>query len=225
MARSPAEHYADVGGSVTICYERFGDPGDPPLVLIMGLGRQLIAWPDELCAQLSAKQLHVVRFDNRDIGRSWHAPIPPPRTGQLLTRRFHADQYSLAEMAADTAGLIESLGLRSAHIVGASMGGMIGQTLASRHPERVRSLVSVMSTTGAAGVGWAAPSTLRLMLAAPPTHREAAIPDARHETIVGLGHDLPIGAVPTVAQLILDHVARAEPAATRGGDRAWRAVA
>jgi pimeloyl-ACP methyl ester carboxylesterase len=171
----PIEHRVDVGGSIRLCSERFGNPTDPPLVLIMGLGRQLIAWPRALCEQLAARGFHVVRFDNRDIGRSTHVSTAPPTTAQLIARRFDPDQYTLADMARDTAGLIDALALRPAHIVGASMGGMIGQTLAARSPEHVRSLVSVMSTTGRTGVGWAAPSTLAMMFRSPPRARELAL--------------------------------------------------
>jgi pimeloyl-ACP methyl ester carboxylesterase len=263
----------------------------------MGLGRQLITWPQSLCDLLLAGGYQVVRFDNRDIGRSWHARIPPPSPGQLLTRRFHPDQYDLADMAGDTARLIDALALGASHVVGVSMGGMIGQTLAARHPPHVRSLVSVMSTTGATGVGWAAPSTLRMMFRRPPRDREqaanravemwgqigsrgfpfdeqrirdlaareferdrhiaagtgrqlaaviksgdrtaelgrvtaptlvlhgdrdqmvhpsggkataAAIEGARLRMIEGMGHDLPAGALPQLAELIIGHAARAD---------------
>jgi pimeloyl-ACP methyl ester carboxylesterase len=171
----PIEQRVGVGGSITICCERFGDPADPPLVLIMGLGRQMIAWPPALCELLAARGFHVVRFDNRDIGCSTHVSTAPPTTAQLIARRFHPDQYTLADMARDTAGVIDALALRPAHIVGASMGGMIGQTLAARHPKHVRSLVSVMSTTGRTGIGWAAPSTLAMMFRSPPRDRERAL--------------------------------------------------
>jgi pimeloyl-ACP methyl ester carboxylesterase len=169
------ERLVDVGGSIRLCCEGFGDPADPPLVLIMGLGRQLVAWPQALCERLSERGYHVVRFDNRDIGRSTHVSTLAPTTAQLITRRFDPDQYTLADMARDTAGLIDALGLRPAHVVGVSMGGMIGQTLAARHPQHVRSLVSIMSTTGRAGVGWAAPSTLAMMFRSPPRDREQAL--------------------------------------------------
>jgi pimeloyl-ACP methyl ester carboxylesterase len=168
------ERLVDVGGAIRLCCERLGDPAAPPIVLIMGLGRQLIAWPHTLCEQLTVRGFHVVRFDNRDIGRSTHVRVPPPSTGQLLLRRFERDQYDLADMARDTAGLIDALGLAPAHIVGASMGGMVAHTLAAHHPRHVRSLVSVMSTTGQAGVGWAAPSTVRMMFRAPARDREQA---------------------------------------------------
>jgi pimeloyl-ACP methyl ester carboxylesterase len=168
------ELIVDVGRGVSLCCERSGDPAHPPMLLIMGLGQQLIAWPDPFCDALSARGLQVVRFDNRDIGRSWHAPTRPPRRGQLLSRRFPDDQYDLADMARDTAGLIEALELRPAHIVGVSMGGMIGQTLAAHYPQHVRSLVSIMSSTGAASAGWVAPSTLRLLLRPAAMDRDGA---------------------------------------------------
>ena len=171
---APVEQFVDAGDGIKLCYERFGSPTDPALVLIMGLGRQLIAWPQALCEQLSRRGLHVVRFDNRDIGRSTHSVTPPPSRAQLLARRFDREQYELADMARDTAGLIDALGVGPAHVVGASMGGMIGQTLAARHPRHVRSLVSIMSSTGRTGVGWAAPSTLRMMFHRPPRTREEA---------------------------------------------------
>jgi pimeloyl-ACP methyl ester carboxylesterase len=169
-----SEQIADVGHGISICYERLGSPADPPLLLIMGLGQQLLAWPGEFCAALSARGLQPIRFDNRDIGRSTHASVRPPRMPQLIARRFDPEQYDLGDMARDTAGLLEILDIASAHVVGISMGGMIAQTLAARYPERVQSLVSIMSSTGSRRVGWIAPSTLRLLLSAPPRDRAAA---------------------------------------------------
>jgi pimeloyl-ACP methyl ester carboxylesterase len=169
-----SEEFVDVGGGVTLCYERIGDPGAPPMILIMGLGQQLLAWPDELCAALAASGFQVIRFDNRDIGRSWHASTPPPPMNQFVSRRFDPAQYDLRDMARDTAGLIDALELRPAHVVGVSMGGMIAQMLAAHHPEHVRSLVSLSSSTGARRTGWIAPSTLRLLMQPPARDRDAA---------------------------------------------------
>lgn len=171
---APAEELVDVGRGVTLCYQRFGDPADPPLLLIAGLGQQLLGWPLGFCHMLVERGLHVIRFDNRDSGRSWHATAPPPRRAQLLTRRFDAAQYTLDDMAQDAAGLIDALGVRPAHVVGVSMGGMVAQMLAANHPEHVRSLTSIMSTTGARRAGWIAPSTLRLMFRPPARTREQA---------------------------------------------------
>ena len=131
----------------------------------MGLGTQMIAWREDFCEQLAARGFHVVRFDNRDVGLSTHLQGPPPTLRQMFTRRLPGDAYSLEDMADDTVRLTERLGLRSAHVIGASMGGMIGQVLAARHPDRVRSLVSIMSNTGSRWTGQPALSAYRLFLA------------------------------------------------------------
>jgi pimeloyl-ACP methyl ester carboxylesterase len=142
------EQFCDVGRGVTLCYETFGDPEDPPLLLVMGLSTQMIGWPESFCRQLADRGFYVVRFDNRDVGRSTHLDFRAPSTGQLIRRRFGPEQYDLGDMAEDANGLLRELGLAPAHVVGISMGGMIAQTLAVRHPEAVRSLVSMNSTTG-----------------------------------------------------------------------------
>ncbi|HEX4484068.1 MAG TPA: alpha/beta hydrolase [Solirubrobacteraceae bacterium] len=147
------EQFCDVGRGITLCYETFGKPSDPTALLIMGLGTQMVAWHEDFCRQLAERDFHVVRFDNRDIGHSTHLNGPPPTIKQLLLRSRRAAQYTLADMAEDAAQLLERLELAPAHVIGASMGGMIAQTLAARHPERVRSLVSIMSNTGALSNG------------------------------------------------------------------------
>jgi len=171
----PGEQFCDVGRGITLCYETFGDPSDPTALLIMGLGTQMLAWQEDFCTQLAAKGLHVVRFDNRDIGRSTHLAAPPPTIGQLLRRSRRAASYTLAEMAEDTAGLLGELGLSPAHVIGASMGGMIAQTLAVRHPEHVRSLVSIMSNTGSRLSGQPTLRVYPILLARPPVGRDAYI--------------------------------------------------
>src|SRR6476646_6890012 len=118
-------------GELDICYETFGDPGDPALLLIMGLGTQMVAWHDEFCAALAGRGFFVIRHDNRDIGRSSRVDGPIPTTVQLLTRNRDAP-YTLADMAGDSVGVLDALGIEQAHIVGASMGGMIAQTVAIR---------------------------------------------------------------------------------------------
>lgn len=172
---TPPEQLLDVGGEITLCAQSFGDRSDPTLLVISGLGQQLNAWPAELCRQLAARGLHVVRFDNRDVGRSTRASVRPPGLRQLATRRFSPAQYTLAEMARDTAGLLDALELERVHVAGRSMGGMIGQTLAVQHPQRVLTLTSIMSTTGAGRVGRPAPSTWRLMLGKPSQERSESI--------------------------------------------------
>jgi len=143
------ERFCDVGRGITLCYEPFGTPDDEPVLLIMGLGTQMVAWHEDFCRDLAARGYYVVRFDNRDIGRSTHVGGPAPTITQLLLRSKRAARYTLADMADDAAGLLRELGLSPAHVIGASMGGMIAQTLAARHPEQVRSLTSIMSNTGA----------------------------------------------------------------------------
>src|SRR3954464_10826763 len=105
------EEFCDVGRGVTLCYETFGDPADTPIVLIMGLATQMIAWHDDFCRELASRGFYVVRFDNRDIGRSTHFDFPPPTVGQMLRRRFRSEQYTLSDMAEDTARLIRGLGI------------------------------------------------------------------------------------------------------------------
>ncbi|HEY6275376.1 MAG TPA: alpha/beta fold hydrolase [Streptosporangiaceae bacterium] len=149
------ERAMDVGPSgIEIAYQRFGDAGAPPVLLIMGAGAQMISWPDGFCAGLAGRGLQVIRFDNRDAGLSSHFPGEPvPDLRAALAGDFSSAPYTLNDMAADTAGLLDVLGFGSAHIVGASLGGMIAQTLAIESPDRVRSLTSIMSTTGDRAVG------------------------------------------------------------------------
>ncbi|MGY1745420.1 alpha/beta fold hydrolase [Blastococcus sp. SYSU D00695] len=162
-------------GTVEIAYETFGSPEDTPLLLVMGLATQMVGWPDEFCRALADRGLYVVRFDNRDIGLSTHLDdAGAPDVMALLTGAGSAP-YTLADMADDTAGLLDALGLDSAHVVGASMGGMIAQSLAIRHPQRVRSLTSIMSTTGDRGVGAPAEAAMGVLLAPAARTREGAL--------------------------------------------------
>jgi pimeloyl-ACP methyl ester carboxylesterase len=169
------ERVADVGRGVSLAYEQLGDSGADPLVLVAGLGQQLHSWPTAFCEQLAALGYRVVRFDNRDAGRSTHMRFRPPTRGAFLARRWPAEQYDLTDLAADTVGLIDTLGYDDVHLVGVSMGGMIAQTVAALHPQRVRTLTSIMSTTGERRIGRPALSTWRLMTASPPRTRQAAI--------------------------------------------------
>lgn len=169
------EQFCDVDGGIRLCYERFGREDDPPVLLIMGLGTQMIGWPDKFCAGLAGRGLHVVRFDNRDVGRSTRMKGRPPPLRQLITRRIEPVLYTLGDMADDASGLMRQLGLAPAHVVGASMGGMIAQTLAARRPESVRSLVSIMSTTGNRRTGQPAVGLYRYLLRAAPEDRDGYI--------------------------------------------------
>jgi pimeloyl-ACP methyl ester carboxylesterase len=174
-AADQSESFCDVGGGITLCYERFGSESDPPMLLIMGLGTQMIGWPDDFCARLAERGFHVVRFDNRDIGRSTRVNGAPPTSRQLVTRQIDPVLYDLGDMANDAARLVRELGLAPAHVVGASMGGMIAQTLAARHPEDVRSLVSIMSNTGNRWKGQPAFGVYRYLLRRAPGDREGYI--------------------------------------------------
>jgi len=170
-----SERFCDVGRGITLCYETFGDPAHPPMLLIQGLGMQMVGWPDELCRQLAERGFHVVRFDNRDAGRSTHIPGRPPTVGQLLRRRIDPVLYTLSDMAADAHGLLRGLRPEPAHVVGVSMGGMIAQTLAAEHPASVRSLVSIMSNTGSRWRGQPSFGVYRFLLRRAPADRQGFI--------------------------------------------------
>ncbi len=171
-----AEAIARVG-ELDICYETFGDSSDPAMLLIMGLGTQMVAWHDDFCAELAGRGFFVIRHDNRDIGRSSRVDGPIPSTRQLLMRDRNSP-YKLADMAGDSVGVLDELGIEQAHIVGASMGGMIAQTIAIRYPERVLSLVSIMSNTGAMFSGQPALAMYLVLLKPAPRDREAFIQHA-----------------------------------------------
>ncbi|MFN8018811.1 MAG: alpha/beta hydrolase [Acidimicrobiales bacterium] len=160
-------------------FETFGDPANPTLLLVMGLGAQMVMWDEGICALLVARGYHVVRFDNRDIGRSTWIDAPGLDIGATALAALMGDTsqvpYTLSDMAADAAGLLDHLDVESAHVVGASMGGMIAQTMAIEHPGRVRSLTSIMSTTGEQTVGQPDPALLEQLVAPRPTDREGAI--------------------------------------------------
>jgi pimeloyl-ACP methyl ester carboxylesterase len=162
---------------IDICYEIFGDAGAEPMFLIMGLGAQMIHWDDDFCRQLAARGFRVIRFDNRDIGKSTRlsggkrlSPV------ELLKLRFFripvAAPYRLHDMAQDTVALMDVLGLKSAHLVGASMGGMIAQEIAISFPERVRSLTSIMSTTGNPKVPPPTREASAILMAPPPATKQ-----------------------------------------------------
>jgi pimeloyl-ACP methyl ester carboxylesterase len=159
---------------IEIAYETFGEPSAPPLLLIMGLSAQMIHWDEEFCSALAGYGYYVIRFDNRDCGLStkFHGL---PNLLAVMSGDPSTAPYRLADMAADAAGLLDHLGIDAAHVVGASMGGMIAQTLAIDAPERCLSLTSIMSTTGAPDVGAPSPELVTLLLSPPAVGREAAI--------------------------------------------------
>ncbi|WP_110182029.1 alpha/beta fold hydrolase [Nocardioides solisilvae] len=171
------ELLAPVSPGVELCYQTFGDPGGDPLLLVMGLGGPMTWWDTALCEQLARAGFHVVRYDNRDTGRSTHLAARVTRA--MLVRAFMGRRvrapYSLADMADDAFGLMDHLGLEAAHVAGVSMGGMIAQTMAVAQPRRVLSLTSIMSTTGRRTVGWQNPKLLPALVAPRHPGREAYV--------------------------------------------------
>lgn len=157
-------------------YETFGDPTDPPLLLIMGLSAQMTNWPEGFCNLLAEQGYHVIRFDNRDIGLSTYLDdLPRTDLAAVLGGDFATAPYLMSDFANDTAGLLDALGIRTAHIVGASMGGMIAQQFVIDHPDRVRSLCSIMSTTGDRSVGQGSEAALGVLLRPAAKDRDEAI--------------------------------------------------
>jgi len=190
---------------IQLCYETFGDPANPPMVLIMGLAAQMIVWDDEFCTLLAARGFWVVRFDNRDIGMSTRFPkARTPRFAELMlaqaTRIKFRVPYTLRDMAADTVGLMDALGIRSAHVVGASMGGAIAQEIAILYPSRVRSMTSIMSSTGDPKLPGPKPRALAVLAKKVPLDREGYIREYVHTWSVLAGDHFPFNAERTARQ-------------------------
>ena len=161
---------------IELCYQEMGDADGEPLLLVMGLATQMLAWDEGFCGLLVERGFRVIRFDNRDIGRSTKIESAGvPRRLDMMAGRRASAPYLLRDLAADTVGLMDHLDVESAHIAGASMGGMIGQVLAAEHPEIVRSLTSIMSNTGSRWNGHPAPAMLRWLLKAPPSTRDQVV--------------------------------------------------
>lgn len=173
-------------GQVSLAYETFGSPDDPAIVLVMGVASQMIVWPDRFCQALAAEGFHVVRFDNRDIGLSTQLDdLGVPDLMELLGGQSKQAPYVLADMADDTVALMDGLGLERVHLVGLSMGGMIAQEVAIRHPERLISLTSMMSTP-AAHIGKPTPEASAVLLR-PAAENEAQAGDLDVETYRVIG--------------------------------------
>ncbi|WP_249009901.1 alpha/beta fold hydrolase [Conexibacter sp. DBS9H8] len=168
---------------IALEYETHGSPADQPILMVMGFGTQLIGWPRAFCAHLAAPGRYVISFDNRDTGLSQKFADAPAPIEAIMSRVLAGDldgaralaPYTLSDMAADAVGLLDALGLERAHVLGASMGGFIAQTMAIEHPGRLLSLTSMMSSTGEPEYGQAAPASLDALLAPSPTEREAYI--------------------------------------------------
>ena len=168
---------APVSQGIELCYQTFGSPEDEPLLLVMGLGGPMNWWDPALCTMLAERGFYVIRYDNRDTGRSSRVPGRVTRTALVRAfagRRVRAP-YSMADLAGDAFRLLDHLGLESAHVAGVSMGGMIAQTMAIEEPSRVRTLTSIMSTTGKRSVGWQHPSLLPSLITSRGPGREGYI--------------------------------------------------
>ena len=177
MTNHTEEAFVTANG-IQLCYDTFGNENDPPLLLIMGLGVQMIAWHEEFCEQLAQQGFWVIRFDNRDIGKSTRfdeAGIPNVMAVMIAAMQGETvdTPYLLKDMAQDSVELLDALGIEKAHVVGASMGGMIVQEILIRHPERVLTATSIMSTTGDPSLPPATPDALNVLMSPAPMERDS----------------------------------------------------
>nr|ACF33459.1 putative lipase/esterase [uncultured bacterium] len=169
-----------IANGIQIEYDTFGNPDEPPLLLIMGLACQLIHWDEDLCEQLARRGHYVIRFDNRDTGLSTKfAEAGIPDIGQIIEARMKGEEfrppYTLEDMADDAVGLLDALEIEKAHVCGMSMGGMIAQTIGLNHQQRVLSLISIYSHTGNPELPPPTPEALEYLVTPPPMEREANI--------------------------------------------------
>lgn len=203
---NPAEdQFADLPNGLTLCYRTYGQRGNPAIVMIAGLGLQLVSWPVALIEGLVQAGLYVVTLDNRDMGRSTHLSQQPPARWRLLLRQIPSSHYQIRDMADDVSQLLDCLGIAKAHVLGMSMGGMIAQNLAAQSPGQVLSLTSIFSTTGNPRVGQAAGSTiLRMLLSKPATTLEQA-----QEKYVRMMRHIGNPHVPGIESVWRDYVTQA----------------
>ncbi|MFD5541076.1 alpha/beta fold hydrolase [Streptomyces sp. NPDC127079] len=182
---------AEVSPGVSLAYEVCGDPGDPPVLLVMGFGAQMIAWHEDFCQALADRGRYVIRYDNRDSGLSTKFDDHPVDVGRFIATVRSGDTaaalamvpYGLRDMADDGLGLLTVLGVERAHVVGASMGGMIAQTMAISRPERVLTLTSMMSSTGESAYGRSTPEAQAALFSPRPSDREGYIAAADRELV------------------------------------------
>ena len=172
MAPSVGEERIASANGIEVAYQEIGDPGGTPLLMVMGLAAQMIAWDERFCSLLAEGGYRVIRFDNRDIGHSTKLTGAPVPGAGIDSSAAGIPAYGLEDMAADTVGLLDHLEIERAHVVGASMGGMISQIVAIEHPDRVASLCSIMSTTGDPSVGRGTPAALAALSQPPEPSRE-----------------------------------------------------
>ncbi|MGB6836720.1 MAG: alpha/beta hydrolase [Dehalococcoidia bacterium] len=195
---------------ISIEFEEFGGQDSTPLLLIMGLGAQMVMWEERFCKQLADRGFRVIRYDNRDVGLStkFHEACPNPAqlVADLLQGKSVDPPYTLDDMAQDAAGLLQALGIPSAHVVGASMGGMITQLLAVHYPHHVLTLTSIMSTTGNPDLPQPEPDVLALLMQPMPTEREAAIQHGMRvwRAIAGPGFEFDEARIRELVELSYD---------------------
>jgi NAD(P)-dependent dehydrogenase (short-subunit alcohol dehydrogenase family)/pimeloyl-ACP methyl ester carboxylesterase len=175
VSAASEDRFAELPSGIRLCHRVDGPDDGEPLLLVAGLAIDLTSWPQRMVDGLVERGFRVIRFDNRDVGRSTFVDAPPPTRAQQLRARPRPDAYDLGDMAEDAAGLLDVLGIERTHVVGMSMGGMIGQTLAARHPDRVLTLTSIFSTTGHRRVGQPARSTILRLAQRPPVSREESV--------------------------------------------------
>ncbi|WP_028808861.1 alpha/beta fold hydrolase [Streptomyces canus] len=180
----------DVSPEVSIAYESFGDPGDPPILLVMGFGAQMLAWHEDFCRALADRGRYVIRYDNRDCGLSTKFDDHPVDIGKFATvssgdipAALAMVPYRLLDMAGDGLGLLTALGIERAHVVGASMGGMLAQVMALSCPERVLTLTSMMSSTGESEYGQPSPEAQAVLFSPKPADREGYVAAAERELV------------------------------------------
>jgi pimeloyl-ACP methyl ester carboxylesterase len=196
-----------VSDGVSIAYETFGEPGDPPVLLVMGFGAQLIAWHEDFCSMLAGRGRYVIRYDNRDCGLSTRFDDHPVDIGALIATVSRGDipaaramlPYSLQDMADDGLGLLTVLGIEQAHVVGSSMGGMIAQAMAISQPARVLTLTSMMSSTGEPAYGRPSPAAQQALFDPRPADREGYIATSERELTWSSRRYANLGAIRKLA--------------------------
>lgn len=181
----------EVSPGMSLAYETFGDPSDPPVLLVMGFGAQMIAWHEDFCRALADRGRYVIRYDNRDCGLSTKFDENPVDMGRFIAAVSSGDiasalamvPYALTDMAADGLNLLTALGIERAHVIGTSMGGMIAQKMAITEPARVLTLTSMMSSTGEPEYGQSVPEAQAVLLSPKPADREGYIAAAERELL------------------------------------------